>query len=163
MGKHARPVVRHFHRLNHLTPELTVSSLEILHRLDQGRSVPSSSQKRGRPKSCSCRTALWPAGGSTSTRRSGGSTRSGCKNSRLNCSRLRCRRVLTAGCVCVCVCVCVQALEEALLTSQSHGMSSETLQDIWKHQVSFSHHQQEKKKKNPPKTLGETLKLFKTC
>jgi len=34
----------------------------------------------------------------------------------------------------------VQALEEALQTSQPLGGSSETLQDIWKHQVSF--HQQ---------------------
>ena len=36
--------------------------------------------------------------------------------------------------------VLVQALEEALQTSQPLGGSSETLQDIWKHQVSF--HQQ---------------------
>lgn len=34
----------------------------------------------------------------------------------------------------------VQALEEALQNSNPLDASSKTLQDIWKHQVSFLHH-----------------------
>ncbi len=34
----------------------------------------------------------------------------------------------------------VQALQEALQTTQPLDVSSETLQDVWKHQVSFVHH-----------------------
>lgn len=34
----------------------------------------------------------------------------------------------------------VQALEEALQPTEPLGVSGETLQDVWKHQVSFVHH-----------------------
>lgn len=87
-----------------------------------------------RQRGCEHKTALWHKKGSVSRTRSDDWTRWGLTRFLLEQRGFECDGGITAALTCF-----LQALEEALKTTQPLSVSSGTLQDVWKHQVSFVH------------------------